>query len=84
MACRTGTGFSPEIETKTQAWMMKRQEIVARGLASRLRLKHPSSPFNKPPMYGRTGTGFSPEIETHHQMKKWRQWRASHGDWLLA
>ncbi len=37
---------------------------VARGLASRLRLKQPSMPLLHIAVPGRQGIGFSPEIET--------------------
>ncbi len=38
--CRQGIGFSPEIETQVLGHIQFDAVLVARGLASRLRLKH--------------------------------------------
>ncbi len=61
---RQGIGFSPEIETTNEARSRGDDSLVARGLASRLRLKPRFSPFLTTVRLRRQGIGFSPEIET--------------------
>ncbi len=60
---RQGIGFSPEIETNMQAGENRPDYRVARGLASRLRLKQFLVMWANRNQ-SRQGIGFSPEIET--------------------
>ncbi len=59
-----GTGFSSEIETFSNEQPDIREWVVARELASRLRLKQMTVIMTEEKIYGSEGTGFSSEIET--------------------
>ncbi len=58
--------------------------MVARGLASRLRLKPARDKARNSYPGSRQGIGFSPEIETVRGVEKPRRKNKSPGDWLLA
>jgi len=59
-----GTGFSSEIETVSIPTTPLQQQVVARELASHLRLKRAVSLRRFTWMHRGEGTGFSSEIET--------------------
>ena len=61
-----GTGFSSEIETSNVCFIQPLQTLVARELASHLRLKLISCLAMKSCTARGEGTGFSSEIETCH------------------
>ena len=61
---RKGAGFSSEIETFQDFRVGIIYMKVARGLASRLRLKPIREPRSQKSTPGRKGAGFSSEIET--------------------
>ncbi len=81
---RQGIGFSPEIETAIPRLLITIYLVVARGLASRLRLKLSRKACKERCLCRRQGIGFSPEIETqklaYDETLAW----VSPGDWLLA
>ncbi len=83
-ARRQGIGFSPEIETRLRSRPCPRPSGVARGLASRLRLKHVGIPVGAVRRICRQGIGFSPEIETLFLYTSQMLAITSPGDWLLA
>ena len=60
---RQGAGISSEIETTTVR-TTKPSIVVARGLASHLRLKRAARNRLAVPRFGRQGAGISSEIET--------------------
>ncbi len=81
---RQGIGFSPEIETHSPRGIHGAGLVVARGLASRLRLKLRSENQSPCRVHSRQGIGFSPEIETLVAGLAPGARVASPGDWLLA
>ncbi len=81
---RQGIGFSPEIETLIICSIPIAWRRVARGLASRLRLKQTCQGCVHLRYAGRQGIGFSPEIETSMACHARVGNSASPGDWLLA
>ncbi len=84
MLCRQGIGFSPEIETVIRRKIGNDACYVARGLASRLRLKQPGGNILLAGPPSRQGIGFSPEIETVMMPAVALGTVTSPGDWLLA
>ncbi len=80
---RTGTGFASAIETARRRRLCQWRSSVARGLASRLRLKRCQSACGCCcRAQRRTGTGFASAIETSRPPERIRQKGMSHGDWL--
>ena len=66
-SCRQGPGISLEIETSWNVVYKTSSHEVARGLASRLRLKHYYPCSIRPCISRRQGPGISLEIETRDQ-----------------
>lgn len=70
---RTGTGFASAIEIYDDMTRHGLNYKVARGLASRLRLKLSASSSSIQAFFGRTGAGFSTEIIPGVQLRSARR-----------
>src|SRR5258708_17209646 len=81
---RQGDGFSSEIETDIARPLARRPGTVARGMASRLRLKHRCFHCLVPFFSGRQGDGFSSEIETRITAHPTADPSWPPGGWLLV
>src|SRR6266550_2618567 len=71
---RQGPGISPEIETEIVIFHAIIPFKVARGLASRLRLKQPLRCVPGWGYHRRQGPGISPEIETRRDLRHAWRW----------
>ena len=81
---RQGIGFSSEIETPRTSVHLRAIHEVARGLASRQRLKPGVSSTSSMTGKRRQGIGFSSEIETILGVALPSLFDWSPGDWLLV